>query len=179
MQPSDRAEFVKILNGLALTKPGASRLPGEALDMWWNCMQGWDIDTFRKAAAHLASTCEFMPNPYHFEQLRKAGNDTAGEAFAKARQIVRRLSPREYYGHDSGDAKLDAAIRACGGYEALAMCTTENIGFFERRFAEHFEAIGDAGETRLALPAFRVERKELQGPKRYGEIKVLDDWSRA
>jgi hypothetical protein len=55
-------------------------------------------------------------------------------------------------------------MRACGGYEALAMCTTENIGFFERRFAEHFESITDAESVRGALPDM-TGGKRLTGPQ--------------
>lgn len=152
MQPADRIAFVEILNGLALTKPPYAKLLPEALTLWWNSMRDWSIDDFRSAANHLARSVEFMPNPYHFEQLRKAGRETAGEAFQRARQIVRSLFPREYSSHQSGDPRLDAAIRACGGYEALAMCTTESIGFFENRFREHYESITDAEDVRGALP---------------------------
>jgi hypothetical protein len=152
VQPTDRVEFVTILNGLSLSKPGGARLLPEALTMWWNSMQDWSIEDFRAAANHLARSVEFMPSQYHFDQLRKAGQPTSGEAFERARQIVRRLFPREYASHQSGDARLDAAVRACGGYEALAMCTTENIGYFERRFAEHFESISDAEAVREVLP---------------------------
>ncbi len=165
MQPDDRIEFVKILNGLALTKPPHAKLLPEALSMWWNAMQHWPIDEFRAAANHLARSVEFMPSQFHFEQLRKAGEPTAAEAFAKARQIVRQLFPREMASHRSGDERLDAAIQACGGYEALAMCTTENIGFFERRFAAHFEAISDAEETRESLPRL-TGGPRLPGPHR-------------
>lgn len=165
MTPADEPAFVKILMALASQKPGKPLAP-EGIELFWLAMQDWTLDEFRAAAARLVKTVEFMPNPYHFEQLRKAGQETPGEAFARARQILKRLSPREYSGHDSGDPKLDASIRACGGYEALAMCTTENIGFFERRFAEHFEAIRDAGETRRALPMFHVDRPAIQGPQR-------------
>jgi hypothetical protein len=164
VQPTDRNEFAAILNGLALTKPGSAKLLPEALSLWWNAMQDWSLPEFRAAANHLARSVEFMPSPYHFEQLRKAGRSTPGEAFERARQIVRRLFPREYHSHQSGDPRLDAAIRACGGYEALAMCTTENIGFFERRFAEHYEAVGDAEEVRGALPQLTGGSK-LTGPR--------------
>lgn len=163
MQPSDREEFLRTLNGLAAIKPGA-KLTHEALDMWWLALSAWSIDEFKRASAHLATASEFMPNPYHFTQLRKAGEITAGEAFQQARVIVRSLNPREFASHRSGDARLDAAIRACGGYEALAMCTTDNIGFFERRFAEHFESISDAEAVREALPQI-AGTPRLTGPQ--------------
>lgn len=152
MRQQDKQAFVATLNGLAAMKPGAKLTP-EALDLWWSSMQNWTIEEFKAAANHLVNSVEFFPNPYHFEQLRKAGQSTAGEAFAQARQIVRSLNPREMLSHKSGDPKLDVAVRACGGFEALAMCTSENIGFFERRFAEHYETISDAQDVRDDLPA--------------------------
>lgn len=172
MIPSDEPEFVRIVAALAAQKPGKP-LTDDAIALFWLSMQDWTIEEFKSAAAHLNKSVEFMPNPYHFEQLRKAGQETAGEAFQRARQILRRLSPREYIGHQSGDARLDAAIRACGGYEALAMCTTENIGFFERRFAEHFESISDAESVRGALPQL-TGGKRLSGPQAASFGKLLE-----
>jgi hypothetical protein len=163
MTPDDKPAFAKTLIGLSQVKPGG-KLTEEGLEIYWLSLRGWSLEEFQAAAVHLADTIEFMPNPYHFNQLRKAGQPTSGEAFERARQIVRRLNPREYRGHQSGDARLDAAMRACGGYEALAMCTTENIGFFERRFAEHFESITDAESVRGALPDM-TGGKRLTGPQ--------------
>lgn len=165
MTDADKPQFVAALAELVALKPGAALTP-EQFGAWWNAMRGsWTLEDFRNACHKLAQDCEFMPNPYHFAQLRKAGGETAGEAFARARQIVRRLYQREMASHQSGDPKLDAAIRACGGYEALAMCTTENIGFFERRFAEHYESITDAEAVRGALPNL-TGGERLTGPKK-------------
>lgn len=163
MTEADEPEFVRIVAAIAVQKPGKP-LTSDAMALFWLSMQGWSIEDFRAAAAHLSRTVEFMPNAYHFDQLRKASLPTPGEAFQRARQIVRRLNPREYTGHDSGDARLDAAVSACGGYGALAMCTSENIGFFERRFAEHFEAITDAETVRASLPQLTGGAR-LGGPR--------------
>lgn len=168
MTEAEKPAFVAVLNGLASIKPGAKLTP-EAYEGWWLALSDWPLDEFRAAAIHLAKNCEFMPNPFHFEQLRKAGGMTAAEAFDKARQIVRSKWQSELLTYQSGDARLDAAIRACGGYEALAMCTTENVGFFERRFAEHFETITDAEVTRDALPAI-AGGKRLSGPTHIAKI---------
>lgn len=162
MTPADEIEFARVVTAMAAQKPGKPLTP-EGIELFWRSMQDWSIEDFKAAAAHLMRTVEFMPSAYHFEQLRKAGEPTAAEAFARARQIVRRLYQREMASHDSGDPRLDAAIRACGGYEALAMCTTENIGFFERRFNEHFAAIGDAEAARSAVPSI-AGTSRLAGP---------------
>jgi hypothetical protein len=172
MIPSDEPEFVRIVTALSSQKPGKP-LTEDGIVLFWLSMQDWTIEEFKAAAAHLNKAVEFMPNAFHFEQLRKAGQSTSGEAFERARQIVRRLNPREYIGHQSGDARLDAAIRACGGYEALAMCTTENIGFFERRFAEHFDTISDAESVRGALPDM-TGGKRLSGPQAAPFARLLE-----
>lgn len=171
MNVSDKPEFLRILTGLAAIKPGKPLTP-EGLEVYWLALSDWDVVQFREAASHLAKSVEFMPNPYHFEQLRKAGQQTAGEAFGTARMICRSLSPREFRNHASGDPKLDKAIRACGGWEALAMCTSENIGFFERRFAEHYEAISDAEDIRDELPALTFGGESVFGS--LGDMKRIN-----
>ncbi len=153
MRESDKPQFLAVINGLAAVKPGAKITP-EALDVWWAAFADWAIEDFRAAGAQLAKTCEFMPNPFHFEQLRKAGRPTTAEAFARARGIARNLQVSGGFLQESssGDPVLDAAVRGIGGYSAIAMCDTEKLGFLERRFAEHYEQNTDASEARAALP---------------------------
>jgi hypothetical protein len=163
MQPADFESFR--IRMAAMSRLFGSDMDGPLLDLYWLALRDWELPEFEAATAHLLSTAKFMPKPADYAELRKAGQPTSGEAFERARLIVRRLNPREYIGHQSGDARLDAAIRACGGYEALAMCTTENIGFFERRFAEHFDTISDAESVRGALPDL-TGGKRLSGPQK-------------
>lgn len=163
MQQDDFARFRDLMAGMGRV---FNAIPDAlVLDVYWLALRDWSLQDFEAAVAHLLGTAQFMPKPADFTALRKAGQRTAGEAFQQAREIVRRLHPREMISHQSGDARLDAAIRACGGYEALAMCTTENIGFLERRFAEHFETISDAETVREALPQIASAPK-LNGPQR-------------
>ncbi len=152
MQSADRAEFLKVLNGLAAIKPGAKLIP-EALDMWWLAMESWTIDDFKQAATHLARSIEFMPSPFHFEQLRKAGRPLAGEAWARVLEYVRKdWSPNLGSRASVGDPAIDRAVHAVGGYEAIAHSNIESTPFLERRFAEHFETIQGAADTREAVP---------------------------
>ncbi len=146
MLPADRIAFASVLNGLAAVKPGAKLTP-EALEIWWQAFQHWTIEQFRQAAAHLVRTCEFMPNPFHFEQFLKSNRPTSGEAWARVRELVRAGEST------SGDALIDSAVRALGGYRALGMTHSDQMQFLERRFAEHYESIGEAERTREALPA--------------------------
>lgn len=161
MQPSDKPKFLAVLNGLAAIKPGA-KFTAEGLGMWWQAMADWDIEEFSSAAAHLAKSCEFMPNPFHFEQLRKASRLTAGEAWAEVREIVRAG------GSSHGDPAVDKAVRALGGYRALGMTNTDQMHFLERRFAEHYEDIGERDDVREAVPQIANFTRNLPYDPRTG-----------
>jgi hypothetical protein len=161
MLPANKIEFVSVLNGLAAVKPGAKLTP-EALDVWWSSFRDWSIEDFRSAAAQLAKSHEFFPNPYHFEQLRKAALPTPGEAFAQALEVARTMSWHER-NPTSGDPAIDAAARACGGYRALAMSDESKVAFLEKRFAEHYETIADREDVRASVP-------RLAQTKRIGEV---------
>ncbi len=50
------------------------------------------------------------------------------------------------------DRAIDAAVRAIGGYSAIAMSRTDQTPHLERRFCEHYEQIRDANEIRAAVP---------------------------
>lgn len=153
MQSADRPEFLRVLNGLAAIKPGA-KLTTEALDMWWLSMAEWPLAGFKQAAAHLARAIEFMPSPFHFEELRKAGRPTAGEAWELARKACGSAIQCGQVTHNGscGDAMIDRVVRAIGGYGAIAMCDRHKLPFLERRFAEHYESIEASDDVRLALP---------------------------
>lgn len=146
MKQSDLPEFVAILTGLAAIKPGG-KLSREALKVWELAMRDWQIEDFREAASHLARSVEFMPSPFHFEELQKAGRPTAGEAWTQIRQMARGSLTGE-----PDDPAAAKALRAIGGLRAVGMCDFSKIEFMERRFAEHFEAIQDADDVREAVP---------------------------
>lgn len=166
MQAEDKVQFLRVINGLAAIKPGAN-ITTEALEMWWLALKNWSLEEFKEAAAHLLGSCKFMPTPYDFEQLRKSGEDSAGEAFHKAMEIARHCS--RYNTEASGDPRIDAAARACGGYFAMGQTETEKLGFLERRFCEHYEAISDRENVREALPDL------TGGSKLWNTIKLLRD----
>jgi hypothetical protein len=144
--PADKPKFIKQLVGLAAIKPGKDLTP-EGCEIWWQAMQDWQLEEFQQAAAHLAKSVEFMPSPFHFEQLRKAGRPTAGEAWADIRAMARRS-----YEGEPADPIAARALQALGGLRAVAMCDSDKVHFLERRFAEHFEQIQDAEGVRTALP---------------------------
>lgn len=148
MIAADRKKFLEIVIGFAELKGKALSAP--ALELYWRSMQAWSLEDFQAAAEVLLRTTEFMPTPKDFEDLRKAGRMTPGEAFSRAMEIARDCSP--YRTSTSGDERIDAAARACGGYFAMGQQETAKLGFLERTFTEHFAAISDAQDTREALP---------------------------
>jgi hypothetical protein len=155
MTDADKPEFLRILTGLAAIKPGGKLTP-EALSVWWLAMQDWPMDQFRAAAGQLASSVEFMPSPYHFAQLRKATQDTAGEAWSQVLEAVRTMNPHVA---PSLGARIDRVVRALGGYRTLAMTDSSAMPFREKRFAELWEELGEAEEARAVLPFY--ERPKL------------------
>jgi hypothetical protein len=168
MQLHDREQFLKVINGLAAVLPGAS-ITTDALDLWWLALKDWTIEEFRDAAAHLLGTCKFMPTPRDFLELRKAGRMTSGEAFQKALSVARSASA--YGGNTSGDPLIDSVANACGGYFAMGLTETAKLGFLERRFAEHFEQISQAEQTRDAVPQIAAHgRPRVNGPQPIGQL---------
>jgi len=155
MTESDKVEFVKIVLGLKAVKPGAP-LSDEGLELFWNALrEGWELADFKAAANHLARSSEFMPNPFHFEQLRKAVRRTSADAFAIARACWRSG------GRSTGDALIDRAVAGLGGYEACGMTQTDKLSFLERRFAEHYADLQDVEEVRQAVPQIAASALRL------------------
>ena len=166
MQLSDKPDFLATLIGLAAIKPGG-KLPKEAYEIWWQSMQGWSLEEFKQACTHLARSVEFMPSPFHFEQLRKAGRPTAGESWAVALACARRG------GRTSGYDLIDRAVQAVGGYSAIGMSEVDKTHFLEKRFCEHFETLQDAQDTRESVPQVAYQpstRRQLSGPAKVGGL---------
>lgn len=169
MTEDQKPAFVAALTELAALKPGA-KLAKESYAAWWNIMRAnWTLEAFQQACQHLARTVEFMPNPFHFEQLRKAQRPTAGEAWASA------LDCGRHGRSTSGDALTDAAARALGGYRAIGMSEVDKTHFLERRFCEHYERLSEAEHVREELPA--LTRSEVK-PKLNGPRKAADCFPR-
>jgi hypothetical protein len=152
MTRDDYEAFCEIVLGFAELK--GRQLSAPALELYWRAMQHWSIEEFRAAAEQLLRTCEFFPTPKDFESLRKAGRPTAAEAWLKAVEASAGAIScgRVMTVRTCGDPLIDRAVRAIGGYGAIAMCDEDKLHFLERRFAEHYESIQDAEEVRAALP---------------------------
>lgn len=147
MQPGDRAEMARILVSLAEMKPGGKITP-EALELWYSAMSSWSIEEFRAAAQHLMLHEEYFPNPWHFQQLRKAQRMTPGEGWAIALQHVRSGS------YHAGPAipEVERAVQALGGWKVIAWSSVDSLPFLEKRFASHFDQLADIADAREELP---------------------------
>lgn len=168
MQATDKPDFLKVMNGMAAMRK-APLIP-EVLDLWWACMEDWKLEDFKAAAIQVLKTQTFMPTPKDFEDLRKAGRETAGEAWAKA---IGWAASGAYRDCQMGDPITDRAVRALGGYKAIAMCDEDKLHFLERRFAEHFESIQDATDTRAAVPQIAYGEGSLRLPKVAGTFTAI------
>jgi hypothetical protein len=160
MNDSHKLEFSKILSGIAEIR--GKPLSRDAMSMYWLALHDWDIDDFRGAAAHLVSNSQFMPTPYDFEQLRKAGEPTAGEAWQQVRQAIKH---RHHTDQTSISPKIDKIVAIMGGWTVLGHTNTDEMHFREKRFAELWDEISDVENVRLALPAM-APANALEGPKR-------------
>jgi hypothetical protein len=166
MIEDEKTEFIKTLVGLAAIKPGGNQLTKEAYEIWWAAMKDWALTDFKAAASHLASAVEFMPSPYHFRQLKRAAEKTSGEAWTIALK-----SCTCWRGGETPGGRIDRAVKAIGGYRAIAMADTETaLPHIERRFKEAYEELSDVEETREALPqiTLRELQNKVQG-KRLGD----------
>lgn len=168
MNAADRKPFLEVVMGFAELK--GKQLSAPALELYWRSMQRWSLDDFRAAAEQLVRTCEFMPIPKDFEDLRKAGRPNAGEAWAAVLEFVRgsyspnfpvRLPARG----PLADPVVQRAVNAVGGFRAVAMSDVDATQFLEKRFCEHFAAAEDCDDVREALPQIAfTDRRSLQGP---------------
>lgn len=149
MQPEDRRAFLEIVIGFAELKGKQLSAPG--LELFWNAMQDWTIGDFRTAANYLVLTCQFMPTPKDFEDLRKGTRPSADEAWLIARESLR-WTLQGYTLKDGVDPLIAKAIQVIGGPNAIALCEAGRLHFVDLRFRQAYESLSDSNDTRTALP---------------------------
>lgn len=148
MKPQDFESFSQVVAGFAELR--GKQLSPAAIKLYWASMQHWSIEDFIRAAEHLILSCQFMPTPKDFEDLRKASGTTPGEAWALVLEHCKGAY-RSGKGIDDG-GPIDTAVRGLGGYKAIALYDSDYLGALERRFAERLAETQDALEIRAALP---------------------------
>jgi hypothetical protein len=163
---SDFDEFSDVLVAFAELK--SRQLSPVAIKLFWNTMRGgWELPEFKAAAEHLLRSCDWLPTPKHFEDLRKAGRPTAAEAWERARRASGTAIQHGQVTHNGtcGDELIDRAVRGIGGYGVIAMCETDKLPFLERRFAEHYGDLQGVEDVRAAVPQITQEHSRvLRGP---------------
>lgn len=164
MDGSDRQEFAEVLAGLAAIK--RVDLTKEVIEIFWRTMKDWSIDDFKDAAGYLLKNCQFMPTPYDFEQLRKAGERSAHEAWSLALSHAERAWRYSVL----GDARIDRVVAMLGGYRVIALTNTDKLGFLERRFMDAYNDLLHTNCVREALPEL-TDRLRLQ----YGSRVLTTD----
>jgi hypothetical protein len=159
VRDTDEVRFLKILNGLGALKK--IDLNPAAIDLWWGAFADWSIEDFDAAAKRLILEKQWI-GPNDFQDLRKAGRPTPGEAWEKA---VAWAASGQWRGGPMGDDLVDRCVRIIGGYQAIAMCDTDRLHFIERRFCGHFGDIEDRQEIREAVPAIAYADRRLEQKK--------------
>jgi len=169
MIQSDFEAFSEIVLGFAELK--GKVLSKAGIKLYWNSMQHWSIEDFRRAANQLVRTCAWVPSPKEFEDLRKAAFPTGAEAWDMARKAsgsCRELTRAGAFfgkGGTCGDELIDRAVAGIGGYAVIAMSTIEQMPFLEKRFCEHYKMLMDVEGTREALPQLMsTSKRQLKGP---------------
>lgn len=166
MTPHDRKNFIEVVLGFAELK--GKQLSAPALELYWRALQHWTLEELRAAAEQLVRTCEFMPTPKDFEDLRRAAFPTAAEAWIAARRNAGSaiVCGQVTRGRSCGDPLIDQAVEAIGGYGAIAMCDVDKLTFLERRFTQAYTELQDVHETREAVPllASPSQTRRLSGP---------------
>jgi hypothetical protein len=156
MVEADKSEFIRVIVGLAAIKPGGSNLTKESYEIWWNALKSWPLDAFKTAAAQLASTVEFMPSPFHFNQIKKADKPTSGEAWAIALKNCTCWRTGE-----SPGGLIDRAAAAIGGYRTIALADIEtSLPHLERRFKEAYAELEDVEESRETVALIEGRKRE-------------------
>jgi hypothetical protein len=154
MTPEDRKPFVEVVLGFAELK--GKQLSAPAIELYWRAMQRWSIEDFREAAQHLLTTCEFMPTPKDFEDLRRAQEPTAGEAWELA------LHGRAPH----GSRAWKAGQIVSNGRRLGHMDVERELPHVQRRFFEVYRELADVEESRVALPLLGSPHRTANGALR-------------
>lgn len=141
MTLDDFDEFSKVVMGFAELK--GKKLSPPAIKLYFRAMQHWSLDEFKLAAEQLLRTSTFMPTPKEFEDLRKAGDLTAGEAW----ELVKSGAMLEV-----GSRTYRAAQIVGGQYYIRHADTERDLPFIERRFLQAFADLEKVDPVREALP---------------------------
>lgn len=146
MERADYRPFCEVVLGFAELK--GKQLSAPALELYWRALQHWSLADFRLAAEQLVRTSEFMPTPKDFEDLRKAGDETAAEAWDAVFFKRGAVTPRA----------RRAAELAAGGRYLGHLDLEREVPHVQRRFMEIYRELADVEQTRGAVPQIAAKR---------------------
>lgn len=161
MTNDDFDEFSKVVVAFAELKGKELSTPAQKL--YFRALKHWSLSEVKRAAEHLLRTCEFMPTPKQFEDLRRAGEPVAAEAWTAA--LAACVNWRKPEALPTG--RIARAAAAVGGFRAIAMADAErDLPFVQKRFLEAYNDLTDVEPVRQALPqiAEHGKRAALSAP---------------
>lgn len=141
MTLDDYDSFCAVVVGFAELR--GRQLSAEAIELYWHAMQSWSLDDFKRGANALLNSSKFMPTPYDFEQLRRAGELKPPEAWVLVLSGAA-LDP---------NSRIYRAAQCVGGQYAVRHANTErDLPHVERRFLEAYAQLSEVEPIREALP---------------------------
>ena len=132
MRTEDRKTFTEIVIGFAELK--GKTLSAAAITLFWNAMQDWSIAEFQQAANRLLT------------------QRNGAEIWDDVRQYLK-YQPNGFTLDPNTPRAIAAAIMACGGANAIAMCNESELHWMRERFCRHYDQLTDRGDTRASVPA--------------------------
>lgn len=136
MKAEDKADFLRVMNGLAAVFGG--QLTPEALDVWWASFAGWSLRDFTHAASAAVTRCKFMPRPADLFDVQRASRPTPGEAWGIAGKGL--------------DALADKALNIATQGRYFGHIQYDEHPWIQKRFLEVYEQLADVEDARAAAP---------------------------
>lgn len=136
MKPDDKADFLRIMNGMAAVFGG--QITPEALDVWWSAFAGWSVHEFTHAASAAVTRCKFMPRPADLYEVRKASRPTPGEAWEIAGQ--------------GKDVLADKAFSIATQGRYFGHIQYDEHPWIQKRFLELYAQLVEVDDARSSAP---------------------------
>lgn len=138
MQDSDKAEFGKVLIGMAQIY-GRTLTP-EQTEIYWRAISSLELETFRSIAVRLLRESQFFPRPADFFRIASA---EVGNSWAESwhELLTNRGETRDPLGQ--------RALRSLGGWRVVGYVNSERLPWLAEKFREHYETMSDGSHALL------------------------------
>jgi hypothetical protein len=134
-----------------------------ALEVWWQSMQGFDIEQVRKAfTAHAMDPDrgQFAPKPADLIRvLQGTRGDRSLVAWGKLLDAMQRVGAYTTVCFDDGLIHL--AVEDCGGWIKCCRGLTDELPFLQKRFCDAYKAYSSMPDVKYP-------------PKLYGEHEITN-----